>query len=83
MGFEYELLYEFSKDMNIRLQIRMVNDLDEMFRLLDECEGDIIACNLTVTEAREQHIDYSTSYLNTHEVLVQRIPSAGLSLLSK
>jgi len=74
MGFEYELLYEFSKDMNIRLQIQMVNDLDEMFELLDNCEGDIIACNLTVTESRKQHIDFSTSYLNTHEVLVQRIP---------
>ncbi|MEO9531878.1 MAG: transporter substrate-binding domain-containing protein [Crocinitomicaceae bacterium] len=75
MGFEYELLYEFSKDINIRLQIRMVNDLDEMLTLLDNCEGDIIACHLTVTEQRENLIDYSTSYLNTHEVLVQRIPS--------
>ncbi|MFT4601591.1 MAG: membrane-bound lytic murein transglycosylase F [Arenicella sp.] len=74
MGFEYELLYEFSKDMDIRLQIRMVNDLDEMQELLNNCEGDIIACNLTVTESRQQHIDFSTSYLTTHEVLVQRIP---------
>ena len=75
MGFEYELLYEFSKDINLRLQIRMVNDLDEMLSLLDNCEGDIIACNLTVTEQRENLLDFSTSYLSTHEVLVQRIPS--------
>lgn len=74
MGFEYELLYEFSKDMNIRIQIRMVNDLDEMLELLDNCEGDIIACHLTVTEQRKALLDYSTSYIKTHEILVQRIP---------
>lgn len=74
MGFEYELLHEFAKDMNIRLQIRMVNNLDEMYHLLENCEGDIIACHLTKTKEREQFIDYSTSYLQTHEVLVQRIP---------
>jgi membrane-bound lytic murein transglycosylase F len=82
MGFEYELLYEFSKDIKLRLQIRMVNDLDEMLNLLDNCEGDIIACNLTVTEQRKGLIDYSTSYLNTHEVLIQRIPSDTDSVTS-
>lgn len=74
MGFEYELLYEFAKDMDIRIQIRMVNDLDEMLELLDNCEGDIIACHLTVTEQRKALLDYSTSYLHTHEILVQRVP---------
>lgn len=74
MGFEYELLHEFAKDVDIRLQIRMVNDLDEMFELLNNCEGDIIACNLTVTDSRKQIVDFTTPHLLTHEVLVQRIP---------
>jgi membrane-bound lytic murein transglycosylase F len=75
MGFEYELLYEFSKDIDMRIQIRMVNDLDEMHELLDNCEGDIVACNLTVTENRKHYVDFSSSHLSTHEVLIQRIPS--------
>ena len=74
MGFEYELLYEFSKDMDLRIQIEMVNDLDVMLEKLDNCEGDVIACHLTVTDKRRELIDFSTSYLSTHEVLIQRIP---------
>lgn len=74
MGYEYELLYEFAKDMNIRIQIRMVNDLDTMFQLLNRCEGDIVAGHITVTERRKQFVDFSTPHIETHEVLVQRIP---------
>mgnify|MGYP003900469065 CR=1 FL=1 len=37
MGYEYELLYEFSKDQNIRIQIQMVNNqfMEIHFRFLD------------------------------------------------
>jgi peptidoglycan lytic transglycosylase F len=74
MGYEYELLYEFAKDMNIRIQVKMVNDLDTMFHLLNNCEGDIVAGNVTVTEKRLKFVDFSTPHMITHEVLVQRIP---------
>lgn len=74
MGYEYELLYEFTKDQNLRLQVTMVNDLDEMFLRLDSCQGDIIACNLTVTKERETHIDFTVPHLHTHQVLIQRKP---------
>ena len=75
MGYEYELLHEFAKDIDIRLQIRMVNDLDTMFHLLNNCEGDIVAGHITVTDRREKFVDFSTPHITTHEVLVQRIPS--------
>ncbi|NOQ75885.1 MAG: transporter substrate-binding domain-containing protein [Crocinitomix sp.] len=74
MGYEYELLYEFTKDKNIRLQVQMVNDLDEMFSHLDSCYGDVIACNLTITEERSQVIDYTVPHLTTRQVLIQRKP---------
>ncbi|MGB1103677.1 MAG: transporter substrate-binding domain-containing protein [Crocinitomicaceae bacterium] len=74
MGYEYELLYEFSKDHNIRIQIQMVNDLDRMFKLLDSCKGDVIACNLTINEKRDEFIDFTVPHLHTHQVLIQRKP---------
>jgi len=74
MGYEYELLHEFSKDNSIRLQIRMVNDLDEMMQLLQGEEGDIIACNLTKTDERASSIHFSVPHLITHQVLIQRKP---------
>jgi membrane-bound lytic murein transglycosylase F len=72
MGYEYELLHEFAKDMNVRLQVLMVNNLDEMQMKLDSCIGDIIACNLTVTPERKYAFNFSTPHLTTHQVLVQR-----------
>lgn len=74
MGYEYELLHEFTKDKNIRLQVTMVNDLDDMIHKLDSCQGDIIACNLTITDSRREHIDFSASHIQTHQVLIQRKP---------
>lgn len=74
MGYEYELLYEFTKDQNIRLQVQMINDLDEMFLNLDSCKGDVIACNLTITPERNQLIDFTVPHLKTHQVLIQRKP---------
>jgi len=74
MGYEYELLYEFSKDQNIRIQIQMVNDLDRMFELLDSCRGDVIACNLTINERRDEFVDFTVPHMHTHQVLIQRKP---------
>jgi membrane-bound lytic murein transglycosylase F len=82
MGYEYELLHEFAKDQNIRLQVQMVNDLDEMMLHLDSCNGDVIACNLTITEGRSQQIDFTVPHLKTHQVLIQRKPE-GYRKLSK
>ncbi|MEX1003308.1 MAG: transporter substrate-binding domain-containing protein [Crocinitomicaceae bacterium] len=74
MGFEYEMLHEFAKDIDMELKVQMVNDLDEMYDLLCNCKGDIVAAHLTVTDKRKKLIDFSTPHLVTHDVLVQRIP---------
>lgn len=83
MGYEYELLYEFAKDKNIRLQVRMVNDLDEMMLHLDSCNGDVIACNLTITSGRSEQIDFTVPHLKTHQVLIQRKPENYRKLSKK
>lgn len=74
MGFEYELLSEFAKDQNIRLKVTMVHNLDDLMHYLDSGVGDVIACNLTVTEERSTLIDFTTPHLFTHQVLIQRKP---------
>lgn len=74
MGYEYELLYEFAKDMDIRLQVKMIHDLDTMVHLLQNCEGDIIAANMTVTGRRLNGLSFTNPHLHTPMVLVQRLP---------
>lgn len=74
MGYEYELLYQFAKDLNLRIQIKMVHDLDTMIHLLENCEGDIIAANMAITNRRKSGFSFSVPHLTTKMVLIQRKP---------
>lgn len=83
MGFEYELLHEFAKDMDLRIQVKMMHNLDSMLVGLNNCDGDLIACNLTITPERQNEVNFSTPYLSTHQVLIQRKPDGWKKMKSK
>jgi membrane-bound lytic murein transglycosylase F len=74
MGFEYEVLKEFANELGVELEIKIVNDLDELTQLLNDGEGDIIACNYTVTKERCKLIDFSLPTMRSNQVLIQRKP---------
>ena len=74
MGYEYELLHEFAKDVGIRIQIKTVHNFDSIFSKLYNFEGDLIAYNLTVTPERAAIVNFSTPHLISRQVLIQRIP---------
>lgn len=74
MGLEYEILNEFAKEIGVKLEIKIVKDLDEIITKLNNGEGDIIACNYTITNERRKHIDFSNPIMRTAQVLVQRKP---------
>jgi membrane-bound lytic murein transglycosylase F len=74
MGFEYELVKKLAEHFNVELEIKLVNDINSMFQMLDSGEGDLIAFNLTITKDRLEKVDF-TGPLNTIiQVLVQRKP---------
>lgn len=74
MGFEYELLKEFAQEIGVELEVKTVTNLDEINAELNEGEGDIIACNYTITKERQNEIDFSIPFLRTSQVLIQRKP---------
>lgn len=74
MGFEYEILKEFAREIGVSLEIKIVSNLDQLTEMLNEGDGDLIACNYTVTRERNREIDFSTPFLRTAQVLVQRKP---------
>ena len=74
MGFEYELLKEFANELGVELEIKIVNDLDELTQLLNDGEGDIIACNYIATKERCKLIDFSLPTMRSNQVLIQRKP---------
>ncbi len=75
MGFEYEVLQEFCKEIGVDLVVKTIDNLDNVIDQLREGEGDIIACNLTVTKERDKIINFSTPLMAIQQVLVQRKPS--------
>ncbi len=75
MGFQYELLQQLSKDLGVNLKVMVSNNLEETFDGLESGKYDIIAKNLTVTQARKQRVDFTVPLQYTRQVLVQRSKS--------
>ena len=83
MGFEYELLREFANEIGVELEIKIIDDLDQVIDNLNSGEGDILACNYTITKERAKSIDFSIPILRTNQVLVQRKPDDWKNLKPK
>jgi len=74
MGFEYELLQRFAKDLGVELEIIVENDLDSLIPNLNNGKVDLIAFALTVTKERAKYVNFSEYTSLTHQVLVQKKP---------
>jgi membrane-bound lytic murein transglycosylase F len=74
IGYQYELLKEFTKYLAVDLEMVIVKDLYKAYDLLDEGKVDIIAMGLTVTKERKQLVDFTEPFSTTRQVLVQRKP---------
>jgi len=74
MGFDYEMLQMFAKDIGVELEIVVARDENKLIEMLNSGEGDIIAYGYTITEERKQKIDFTEPLYLSHQVLVQRKP---------
>lgn len=74
MGFDYEMLQMFAKDLGVELEIVIARDENTLIEMLNSGEGDLIAYGYTITEKRKQKIDFTNPLYLSHQVLVQRKP---------
>ncbi|XOV67470.1 MAG: transporter substrate-binding domain-containing protein [Fluviicola sp.] len=74
MGFEYEVLNQFAESIGVKLEVKVIKDLDSLIIMLNKGEGDIIACNYTITKERGKKINFSEPFAQTQQVLIQRKP---------
>ena len=74
MGFEHDLVKKLGEHLGITPVFILVNSISDMFTLLDEKKGDLIAFNLTITKERVERIAFVNYYNTTKQVLVQRKP---------
>ncbi len=82
MGYQYELLKRMAEDLELDLEIKVSNNIEESFRYLYEGETDLVALNLTVTKERKNEVNFTKPHNQTRQMLVQRKP-AGWELMSK
>ena len=75
MGFEYEILKEFAAENGLDVEVKIIEDLDMIPRMLNSGEGDLVACNFTSTRERNRKIDFSIPIIRTPQVLIQRKPA--------
>ena len=72
MGFEYELLQGLAKDLNLKLDIIVSDDLDSQFEVLNRGDVDLIAQGMTITNQRKWEVDFTEYLYLTKQVLVQK-----------
>ncbi|SDS27519.1 transporter substrate-binding domain-containing protein [Christiangramia echinicola] len=80
MGFEYELLSRLAEDLDLELKITVADNINDLFDMLNNGEGDLIAFGLTITEPRKKLVSFTKNHYVTHQTLVQKMPDNWRSL---
>ncbi|MFC2084472.1 transporter substrate-binding domain-containing protein [Bacteroidota bacterium] len=74
MGFEHDLVTKLADYLGVEVEFRVVKNIQMMFDMLNQGEGDLIAYNLTVTKKRLKKVTFSEHHHTARQVLVQRKP---------
>jgi membrane-bound lytic murein transglycosylase F len=75
MGFQYEMLKQFTDHIGVGLEIRIMDNLPKSFEALNSGKADLIALGLTVTRERQHEFDFTDPIIVTRQVLVQGLPN--------
>lgn len=72
MGFEYEMASRFAKSLNLKLEVLLAKDMEELVEMLSNEEVDLVAYPLTITNDYKERVRYTMHEYITNQVLVQR-----------
>lgn len=79
VGYEYELLKEFARRHDLRLEIVIPDNHAKLLDYLNEGKGDIVAAAMTINEEREAQADFTIPYNDVDELVVVRSDEDGIS----
>ncbi len=74
IGYQYELLKNFTDYLGVQLEMVIEKDLEKSIRMLNNGEVDLMAMTLTVTGERKKRFTFTDPIMITEQVLVQRLP---------
>ncbi|AWW30384.1 lytic transglycosylase F [Echinicola strongylocentroti] len=72
MGYEYELLRNLAKQLDVQLRLVVNEDIDKAFQMLNKGKADIVAINLFINEDRKKYGAFTKDLNQLSSVLVQR-----------
>lgn len=79
-GFEYELTKKFADHLGVKVEFIVKSSLNELFKAIQNGEGDLVASSLTSTPSRRQIFRLSPSYHKIVQKLVCRPGFEGKTL---
>ncbi|MDR0864437.1 MAG: transporter substrate-binding domain-containing protein [Candidatus Symbiothrix sp.] len=71
-GYEYELLSDFAESYDLKLNIKLAENETKLTEMLQNGEGDLIACNIPVTNEGKENLLYTGREVINQQVLIQR-----------
>lgn len=74
MGYQYELLQNLAKHLNLELELIVNSSLDDAFDKLVQNECDLLAISLNINNERKQIFNFTDPIGRTRQVLVQKKP---------
>jgi len=74
MGFEFELLQKFARDMKLEIDLQIVGSIDSLFYYLNRGDVDLVAHGLTETRDRKEFNSFTKPLYTSRQVLVQKMP---------
>jgi membrane-bound lytic murein transglycosylase F len=83
MGYEYELLRDLAKRLDVQLRLVLVSDIDAAFKFLESGKVDLIAMNLEENPERSKGNSFSTPLGNMNTLLVGRDASGKVESWGK
>jgi membrane-bound lytic murein transglycosylase F len=69
MGFEYDLAKAFASQLGVGLKVKTPG-WSQLIPFLLRNKGDIIAAGMTITEPREELIDFSFPYMDVQQMVI-------------
>lgn len=71
-GFEYDLMSLFANELGVKLKVIVPDDFHSILSMVARGEADIAAAGLTITEARQRRVNFSTPYQTVTQQVVYR-----------
>ncbi|GFO71429.1 membrane-bound lytic murein transglycosylase F [Bathymodiolus japonicus methanotrophic gill symbiont] len=70
MGFEYDLTKALADSLNIDVEYKVADNIEEMLSAINNGEGHVVAAGLTRTSAREQQYLFGPDYKTVQQQVV-------------